>query len=105
MVRIYEDMQQARAAGVDVLRSPMMREAGALAAGVDELRRALAGFSNSEMDRGNMGPLFLSTDLLSTMRIMISAGHGRTGRHVPEEIQPDGIPNRYRHAFAPEGTA
>jgi hypothetical protein len=99
MVRIYCDVWRMRDCGDDPLRSPLAREAMELALKVEPLRGTLAAFSGREMDRENMAPHFVSQELLSTMRTLIVAFDAAKRRHVPQPIQPDGIPECFREAW------
>ena len=99
MVRVYVAVCQMRERGDDPLRSPIMGKAKKLALRVEPLRSSLAAFSVREMDKDNMAPYFVSQELLSTMRTMIRTAHGSRLPHIPQPIQPDGIPEFYRESF------
>ncbi|SEB79394.1 hypothetical protein SAMN05216452_3200 [Nitratireductor aquibiodomus] len=99
MVALYQDVWRMRERGDDPLESPAAREAIGLSLKVEPLRKALAAFSVREMDKENMAPYFVSQELLSTMRTLIVAFDAAKRRHIPQRIQPDGIPESYRKSF------
>ena len=99
MVRLYQKVCLMRERGDDPRQTPAASEAIGLALKVDPLRKALAAFTVREMDAGNMGPYHTAIELLSTMRTLISTIDGATLRHVPMEIQPDGIPEQFRASY------
>jgi hypothetical protein len=103
MVRVNEEARRIRGRGDDPLRLPIASDALGLAVKVEPLRKALAAFTVEEMNAGNMAPHHVATDLLSTMRTLISTVQGAKLRHVPESIGSDGMPERYRNAHPGNG--
>lgn len=101
MVRLYREACDRRDCGdLPEPGSPLMNDILKLAIAVEPLRGELAAFAVQEIDQENMGPHFVSQELLSTMRTLVSTAHGARLRHVPEMIQPDGIPECFREAWA-----
>lgn len=102
MVALYCEVWGMRESGDDPLKSAAASEAIGLALQVEPLCKALAAFSVREMDKENMAPYFVSQELLSTMRTLIVAFDAKKRRHIPQPIQPDGIPEFFREAFGPK---